>query len=639
MAGICWFLSFQVLGYLSSRLLFPTRGKAVRIWLGSVLGSVAAIWLPVPFSFFFRFTPLAQWLSLLTGLLAFSVFIILRKKRPAGISAVVHAPESNDTCPHSILPLLVLLPLFLLLCTVLLLSHTLSPGENGLYTGQCTFGDMCMHLGFITSLAVQGTFPPYYSIFPSAKLCYPFLCDSISASLYVLGTSLRISYIFPMLFALGQVFCGVWFLSADFCRKRGAPVLCCVLFFLNGGFGLFYFLNGEYSFTDLFFGFYKTPTNLTDAGIRWVNVIADMLIPQRATLFGWSVLFACLWLLYRAAFCNDKTLWPVSGCLGGLLPMIHTHSYLALGLIAFMWLLWTLKRDKLSRTWFRNWLLFGVPAVALAVPQLLEWTFRSVNGNAHFLRIGIDWVNGFQENWFLFWLKNLGILLPFGPVCFYLADREHRAAASASLFIFVLGEFILFQPNPYDNNKLFYVAYLLLCLICADGLLTLLQRIRSVALRRSVLVFLLLLTTNAAALTLTREVVSGISPHHYLLFSSNDVAAADYIRDNTEPDALFLTASNHNNTVAVLSGRNILCGSGSYLYYHGLDYRSTEKLEEQMLTDYSVFKENYRDLGIDYVFIGNNERSLGGDTPARLADNYPLVYSNAQVRIYDVREK
>ena len=53
---------------------------------------------------------------------------------------------------------------------------------------------------------------------------------------------------------------------------------------------------------EIFTGFYKTPTNLGDKGIRWVNVIADMLLPQRATLFGWAVLFAALFLLYRGRF-------------------------------------------------------------------------------------------------------------------------------------------------------------------------------------------------------------------------------------------------------------------------------------------------------------------------------------------------
>lgn len=95
--------------------------------------------------------------------------------------------------------------------------------------------------------------------------------------------------------------------------------------------------------------------------------------------------------------------------------MIHTHSFFALGLMAASWLLYCLKRDGLTREFLRNWLRFGLTAVALAVPQLLLWTFQSVGGNASFLRFGFDWVNGGQENWFWFWLKNVGACVPDYP--------------------------------------------------------------------------------------------------------------------------------------------------------------------------------------------------------------------------------
>ena len=143
-----------------------------------------------------------------------------------------------------------------------------------------------MHLSFITSIAGQQTFPPEYNLLPGTPVSYPFLCDSVSSSLYLLGTPLRWAYMIPMFFAFAQVFCGVWFLAREFCRRKYAPVLAFLLFFLNGGLGMVYFLNGEYSLHDLFTAFYKTPTNLTEKGMRWVNVIADMLLPQRATLLA-----------------------------------------------------------------------------------------------------------------------------------------------------------------------------------------------------------------------------------------------------------------------------------------------------------------------------------------------------------------
>ena len=135
----------------------------------------------------------------------------------------------------------------------------------------------------------------------------------------------------PMFFAFAQVFCGIWFLAREFCRRRYAPVLAFLLFFLNGGLGMIYFLNGEYSLHDLFTAFYKTPTNLTEKGMRWVNVIADMLLPQRATLFGWAALFAVLYLLFRAVFRGDTRLY---------LPGGHSRRTFADGPHAFLLFPW-----------------------------------------------------------------------------------------------------------------------------------------------------------------------------------------------------------------------------------------------------------------------------------------------------------
>ena len=273
--------------------------------------------------------------------------------------------------------------------------------------------------------------------------------------------------------------------------------------------------------------------------------------------------------------------------------MIHTHSYLALGLVAACWLVWSAKRDRMSKAWFCSWLAFGLPAVALAVPQLLLWTFHSVGGNAQFLRFHFDWVNEGKECWLWFWLKNVGPLFLLAPLSLIFSDTETRAASFPAVLIFVLCEFVAFQPNVYDNNKLLYVSYAMLCIPSAELVVRAADGLRRPALRSAALALLLALCTNAAVFTLARELVSGTGRSAIRLFSASDAAAAAFIRDNTAPDALFLTASNHNNAVAALSGRNILCGSSSYLFYHGLDYASRQVLAEKLLTDSESFEKKH----------------------------------------------
>ena len=625
MLGILWFFLWQSAGITASFYCFPEKRTAVRLWLGSVIGTLLSMWAPIPFAFFRGFGITAHIAAAIFGAALHALWLAPRRK-----AGLCHEEAKIDR------PLPFLLVPFMILAVFLVCSHTLQNTDGALYTGQCTYGDMAMHLSFITSIAGQQTFPPEYNLLPGTPVSYPFLCDSVSSSLYLLGTPLRWAYMIPMFFAFAQVFCGVWFLGREFCRRKYAPVLAFLLFFLNGGLGMIYFLNGEYSLHDLFTAFYKTPTNLTEKGMRWVNVIADMLLPQRATLFGWAALFAVLYLLYRAVFRSDARLYLPAGILGGLLPMVHTHSYFALGLMAACWLIYSAVRDRLSREWLLGWLRFGLPAVLLALPQLFLWTFPSVGGNEHFVRVVIDWVNNGKEPWLWFWVKNVGLVFVLTPVAFFGVSREQRAAFSGAIFIFILCELLVFQPNEYDNNKLLYVAYAFGCYVCADALAGWLGKIRSPAAQGVLLALTLFISSNAAVFTLGREVASGFPQYGYELFSRDEVAAAEYIIDNTEPDAVFLTRDNHDNTVATLTGRNIVCGSSSYLYFHGLNYQDKQRLAEQMLTNPEVFEVNRENEGLDYVYIGYHERALAGVITDYLTENYPVSFTAGAITIYDL---
>ncbi len=628
MAGILWFCFWQIIGLCISRVWFCKKRVSVRIWLGSTVGTILSMWMPVLFAFAAGFSVMAHVYAVLAGVMAFAGgYVLLRKKG---------FPQPAEEDCRGDKPLLWLLGPLFIIWLFLVWSHTLRDVDGGMYTGQCTYGDMAMHLGFITSLGRQQFFPPYYSILPGARISYPFFCDSVSASLYVLGTPLRWAYMIPMFFAFAQFCAGFWFLALEVCKKQKAAVLAFLFFFLNGGLGMIYFFR-DYSLHDLFTGFYKTPTNLVDKGMRWVNVIADMLLPQRATLFGWAALSAALYLLYRAVFTGDEKCFLPAGVIGGLLPMIHTHSFLSLGLFAACWMVYTAFRDRLSPAWFRNWLCFGLTAVALAAPQLLIWTFRSVKGNQSFLRINFDWVNGGEENWFWFWLKNVGPLFIITPIAFIFADKERRAVFSGAILIFVLCELVVFQPNVYDNNKLLYVGYFFCCFLCADSVTQWLDKIKNASARRAALWLLLFACTNAAVFTIGREIVSGIPKYGYQLFSADEVSAAQYILDSVPADSVFLTDDNHDNPVAVLTGRNIVCGSSSYLYYHGLDYTDQQQKAERMLTDPMAF-ERYKDVfGVDYVYMGYYERAMMGNISDYLAANYTEVFAANGISIYSMR--
>ncbi len=723
--AVLFMAAFQGCGLLAAFSLLPQEETVgPKLLAGSVAGSVFMQWFPALAAFSLGFGIEAQ----LAGVLLAAAcgggcfWFAKRRGRRWDISLKrIFAPFSRQK-------LLWMVPaLWVFFC--LLVWRSFSWEEGRVFSSQATYGDMSMHLSFITSLARQGAFPPEYSLLPGTRLSYPFLSDSISSSLYLMGTSLRLSYCLPMWLAGAQVFFGGWlFLRAMTGRKRRGAIAW-TLFFFNGGLGLIYFLNPEEGgFSRIFTEFYQTPTNLTEKNVRWVNVVIDMLLPQRATLFGWAVLFCALYLLYRAVFEGKSAYFLWTGLLAGALPMIHTHSFLALALVCGAWLTaallqalswdrhgallgkiliclglaampalksWLAWHGQEESPWLlaaacvgmglwilailvmtallcrrgqgaglaKTWGLLLLTACALALPQLFTWTFQQV-GSGSMLRGHFGWVVG-EDNYLWFYLKNLGLTAPLALGGLLLAKEGAFARYCPALAIWFLAELAEFQPNDYDNNKLLYVAFLFICCAAADCLCWLMERVCPVhpqangqklknaktskaspalskaaevraqssrSIKTCVLAILLLLMSAPALLTMGREYVS-----RYELFGEGALSLVKYIEENVEPDAVVLTDQRHNNEVAALAGRNIVCGSSSYLYYHGLDYSPSQTAAREIYEDPAGNRALFAKFGIDYVLVSDFERS-SFTTEERLFDalGFPRVYDDGTRVLYRV---
>lgn len=690
--GTLYFFYFQIAGIFIISFLLRRERPLTNLLLGSCLGSLLLQWLPILFAFFFDFTLLSHILALLILLPVFAIAVYNRR--------IVF--KRFCACPGDMryhLGFLLALTGTMVLWIYLLHTHTIPVSENGaMYAGQCTYGDMNMHLGFITSIANQGTFPPDYSLFPGTRLSYPFLSDSISSSIYLMGASLRCAYILPMLAAFAQIVGSVYLLGITLFKSRAKAMLTYVLYFFNGGLGFFYFVDWarerEFTFSDIFTGFYTTPTNLVDYNIRWTNVIADMFLPQRATLFGYAILFPCIWLLHQAVFREKKKYFLIAGIFASALPMIHTHSFLSIGLISAAWLLIYLYRAvtlEQTKKWIggrilcifivlmclfeiltkkqlvqsQDLLIFGILGLGccvvygiylliqylrknglkeitstwgmyllcvlvLAIPQLLFWTFGQV-AEGGFLRGHFNWGNqGDFYPWF--YLKNLGVplILIIGAVC--TGRKKSKHLLLPALVIWFLAEFIVFTPNVYDNNKLLYAAYLLLCLAAADYAVEVYKQLQNIGGARWFAGLFLFFSMLSAVLTLGREAVS-----EYELYPADHVELAQYVEENTPADAVFLTHTHHNNELPSLTGRSIVCGADTFLYFHGID-TTQRKQHVQLMYESPMDNMDLYDLyNVSYVVVSSWERSSYALNENFFAENFELVFSNTGINLYKVK--
>lgn len=484
----------------------------------------------------------------------------------------------------------------------LLFTHTLYLKDGAYWCGQSTYGDLPMHLALIQALAQQGDFPPGFSLLAGQTVAgYHYLGESVSSVFLLLGAGLKFACLLPQLAALPAVFGGAWLLARRLLYSAGAASLAFWLFFMGSGFGFIYFLGGEKgNFTRIFTAFYETPTNYVEENIRWVNPIVDMLVPQRATLFGWALLFPALALLVVFALEGRRELWPAVALLAAPLPLTQTHAALALALICGVLFFRQLLTGR-SRAVLVPWLALAAVCAAAWLPQLLGEILPGVQGGERFLRLSFNWANE-GDNYFWFYIKNIGVVYLLLIPAFIAADRALRWFYGGGLAILLLSEFMVFQPNDYDNNKLLFVWHLLGCILAAGLLCRLARKLPKKAAGAALTGVLVFLATFGSVLTVGRELVS-----EYQQFSADAIAAADWAREETDPHALFLTGTQHINAVASLAGRTVLCGSPSYLYYHGLDYADQQAAAKAMYETPSA--SLLAEWGVDYVVFSGFERS------------------------------
>ena len=168
-------------------------------------------------------------------------------------------------------------------------------------------------------------------------------------------------------------------------------------------------------------------------------MIADLMIPQRTLLGGWCMVLPCFYLLFCSFARNIREerggIRPLVmlGVWGGALPLIHTHSFLALGLCSAGWMAHDLIHEKQTRRMLlKQYLLYAAIAVVLAAPQLILFTFRQAfSGQAGngFLSFHFNWVNNdsdgglaLKDLYFWFYIKNIG--LPFIALVLALFERD-----------------------------------------------------------------------------------------------------------------------------------------------------------------------------------------------------------------------
>ena len=518
-------------------------------------------------------------------------------------------------------------------------THMLAPEAGGVYSGGSAWYDVSFHAALSSSFRYGRNFPPLYTMLPPEPLRYPFLPDFQTAALMAAGLSLRAALMITALVLAFATTGLLYSFAYRVARSQKAAALATILFLLNGGLGFIDFFRDWWTSGKGFIQFWNTLgvnyANYSERGIHWTNIIADTLLPQRTSLFGLPLaliiftVFAIVWRRWHEDIseeneptdggqANDPASWVLiltAGVLTGLLPIIHTHTYIAVGLVSvFLFLL--------RPSW--TWLAFWAPAFLLAAPYLLPLAREA--SAAGIVRLLPGWL-GHNESFFpLYLLRNFGLPLLLAVPAWLALPRAWRKFYLAFLLLFAFSFVVVVSPNTFDNGKLTYYWHAVNSVLVASWLV----KLASVNRQRLITSLLVVLCVATGVTALQSE-----NLNWQRLFTDEEIAAAEYIRQNTAPRALFLTAPAFNQPVSCLAGRSVTRGPTAWLWSHGYEFREREADVRRIYAGTADALGLLRYYSIDYIYLGDAERIDLKADPLFFENNFAVVYRSPNITVYD----
>lgn len=511
-------------------------------------------------------------------------------------------------------------------------AQMFAPGGNGIYSGGSSLYDLSFHAAIASSFAYGENFPPVYPLLPPERLLYPPLPDFHASMLMTAGWGIRAAFMItaiPLALALAGLF---YFFALRLAESVRAAVLATFLFLFNGGFGFVYFFRDwRRSGRGLFAALSNPADNYCNSpahGLHWVNIVADMLAPQRTSLYALPLalivltILAIVWQRFGANEPRDPksrevVLFSAAGLLAGAIAYVQPHILIAVGIVA---LTLFVQRPR------RAWLAFFLPAFFLCLPFLIMTISHATRGG--FMRFQPGWLGRDEPIQIIYWVRNLGIPLLLLGFAYLAAPLHWRRFYLPFVFLLLLAVLFVLSPNDYDNLKLMYVWYAPTCVLIGMWLARL-SRKRWLA---PLVAVTLVVSTASGGLAVRRGMIE-----REMMFTAEQAQAAAYVRHHTPPRAMFLAAPIFHQPVLNLAGRPVVRGVTDWLWSHGYNFQEREADVRRIYAGTEDAAELLRYYRVDYVYLGEAERVDMKADAAFFDSRYAVLYRSPSITIYDTR--
>ena len=320
----------------------------------------------------------------------------------------------------------------------------------------------------------------------------------------------------------------------------------------------------------------------SDEELYWFSIVCHILLPQRTATYAYplvTLIFSCLYTGINSeslTYVEKRRLFTLAGFITGLLPLIHAHSFLVVGVTAaFFCITYPGQLFDLSKKGhFFLWLAFAIPIILFAFPQIPTYLERIQNGDSHgqsFIKFAPVWRNNpwaetapdvLDLNFFVLWWKSLTFTLPLSLLGIAFLDVKQRKFYAALLVIFVMANVINFQPWDKDNTKIFAIWMFLASAVAVLALSKLAQV--SFLLKPVVAIIFISMIISGTFICIRESEM-----HNWKFSDQEDYKVAAVVRERTAHDAIFITSDSHLHPITNLAGRTTVYGYGGWLHSHG----------------------------------------------------------------------
>lgn len=618
--AVVWPLFLVVPGWWLVALLAPRIDAAGRVGLAIVV-SVALS------------THLVYWASHLVGGygrgVVFAIAVLLAAPIPlrAWRGASVRLPRPSRSLVSA---------LAVAGCAALMVGATLAIGlwrvtPSGVISGGSNWSDLGVHLSIAETLNAGANFPPEVPYFAGVPLVYHWFAD-LHAAILAGAAGLFSAHAMVVQSAVLAGALALLVFSLSRLLVRGGlrvAVLAAVLAVFAGGLGWIRFVGdlsaglggpleliAEHSYDNQW---------LTEwPYFRIPSVMSTGLLAHRATAAGLPILVGAVLLLVaglpsaarrRAGWRDRPGLILAAGTLGALLAPFHFFYLPAFPLLALAWVV--AGRRLIDVDAPRNASLLLAPYL-LALPFVVGPALQATGSGA--LQLVPGWPSAPREDGPLgvafFYVTNLGLPFVLALAALLVGVPRRAFLAAWIIGLFVIPNVVQVSVVDFDMNKYFQAMWIGVAIAAA----WLVRRWPWPAVA-VVLVLSLPSPLLVAGWTATSKLQ---------VMTSAELAASEWVRENTLPDAVFVT-DGWVNSLTDAAGRKRLTTFGPYVA--NLGYSPDERISHVStiycggLPDLSA--DLMRRYGATYLVDGGRPEPCDAPVDFGASDAFELVYDGA----------